>query len=91
MSSEPLLDTYYARDRRVYNGALCSDLQREVDHASALERRMKKAEPEASCVYFPAEGKYLTFVRHKELTGNFHEEKQVALIEAIEVLEGENT
>lgn len=83
------LEPYYASDRRCYNGALCSDLQREADRIAALEKRMKKAEPSASCSYFPKEGKFLTFVRFLELTGKFHTCKQIALIEAIQILEKE--
>jgi hypothetical protein len=83
------LEPYYASDRRCYNGAFCSDLQREADRIDALEKRMKKAEPSASCTYFPMEGKYMTFVRFLELTGKFHTCKQSALIEAIQALEKE--
>lgn len=86
------LTTYRATDRRVYEGALCSDMQRERKHTQALETRMEKADPTARCTYFPSEG-YLVFVCKeldgppRELTGKFHENKQEALIEAIEVLE----
>jgi hypothetical protein len=96
------LEPYYASDRRCYNGAFCSDLQREADRTDALEKRMKESDPSASCTYFPAEGKYMTFVntkvpdgpykgfdRPKQLTGKFHTCKQSALIEAIQVLEKE--
>jgi hypothetical protein len=92
---------YYASDRRCYNGAFCSDLQREADRTDALEKRMKESDPSATCTYFPAEGKYMVFVDKKiqsgpfkgnksprELTGNFYRHKQQALIEAIQVLEG---
>jgi hypothetical protein len=95
------LEPYYASDRRCYNGAFCSDLQREADRIAALEKRMKASDPSASCTYFPAGGKYLVFVNKKiqsgpykgfdtpkQLTGNFYHCKQSALIEAIQVLEG---
>jgi len=83
------LTTYRARDRRVYNGAFCSDMQREVNHTKYLEDRMKKADPSSSCTYFPMQGKYLVFTNTiKILTNNFHESKQEALIEAIIILEG---
>ena len=93
------LTTYRATDRRVYNGAPCSDMSREWAHTDALEKRMKQADPTASCTYFPMEGKFLVFINSnllenpglvgppRELTGNFHADKQEALIEAIFVLE----
>lgn len=94
------LSAYRATDRRVYNGAPCSDMAREWAHTDALEKRMKDADPTAHCTYFPWEGKFLVFINSnilenpglegppRELTGNFHEDKQDALIEAIRVLEG---
>ena len=82
------LEPYHASDRRCYDGALCSDLQRQVDRTDALEKRMKASNPEASCTYFPMEDKFMVFVKHRQLTGNFYRHKQHALIEAIQVLEG---
>lgn len=85
-----MLQPYRARDRRVYNGAPCSDMMREWKHSDYLEERMKKADPTASCTYFPAEGKYLVFVNSnilenpdlegppRVLTGNFYANKQEA-------------
>lgn len=87
------LQTYRATDRRVFQGAPCSDMQRERDRTDGLESRMKTAEPTATCTYFPMEGKYMTFFKPDpdgtwyEVTGNFHENKQEALIEAIRILE----
>jgi len=95
-----MLIPYRASDRRVYNGAPCSDMSREWAHTDALENRMQEADPTASCTYFPMEGKYLVFTNTgilknpnlkgppKILTNNFHESKQEALIEAVHVLEG---
>jgi hypothetical protein len=60
-----------------------------VDRTVALEKRMKAANPEASCIFFPAEEKFMTFVKHRQITGNFYSCKQAALIEAIQVLEGD--
>jgi hypothetical protein len=97
------LTTYTASDRRVYNGAPCSDMNKEWKHTADLEKRMKKADPTAACTYFPAEGKYLVFVNSnlmknpnligppKILTNNFHSNKQEALIEAITILEQNQT
>jgi len=93
------LTTYRASDRRVYNGALCSDMRREQDHTEYLLKRMKEADPTVRCTYFPMEGKFLVFTNSNmlenpdlkgppvKLTGNFHSSKQEALIEAITVLE----
>jgi hypothetical protein len=73
-------------------------MRREFAHIEDLESRMKAADPSARCTYFPVEGKYLVATncdllnpKHvgapKILTGNFHQSKQQALIEAIQVLE----
>lgn len=92
------LTKYIASDRRVYNGALCSDMQRQFNRTKELENLMKSLDKTASCTYFPLEGKYLVFTNTnilenkdlegppKILTNNFHKCKQDALIEAIEVL-----
>ena len=46
---------HHATDRRVYNGALCSDMQREQDSI----KQLKKLLPDnAQCTYFPMEGKW---------------------------------
>lgn len=87
MTSRAELTPYYARDRRVYNGALCSDMEREEAHIKALDLRMKQAHPEARAVYFPAEGKFLVFIGIRMLTCTFHECQQRAMIEAIRILE----
>ena len=96
------LVTYRASDRRVYNGALCSDMEREQQHTRALEERMKAANPSARCTYFPMEGMFLVFTNANLLenpdlvgppvilTNNMHYSKQAALIEAILVLESNN-
>ncbi len=91
---------YKAIDRRVYNGTLCPDMQRERNHTEYLIERMRKADKTSSCTYFPMEGQFLTFTNSnilenpdlkgspKILTGNFWPSKQEALIEAIRILEG---
>jgi len=95
------LEPYHARDRRVYNGALCTDMQKEADRIKYLEERLKKADHTARVTFFPAPGPdygYLVSTNAnlldpnhkgvpKDVTGNFHWDKQDALIEAIEVLE----
>lgn len=57
---EPVI--HYATDRRCYNGAYCSDLQRELDSLKAVEAAIRRVEPSYRCCYFPGEGKYLSFV-----------------------------
>jgi hypothetical protein len=93
------LEPYYASDRRVYYGAPCSDMQRELDREEALFKKMRTLDRTSSCTYFPVEGKHLVFTNSnllenpdlqgppRELTGNFHTCRQQALIEAITVLE----
>jgi hypothetical protein len=83
-----MLEAYHATDRRVYNGALCSDMQREAERLKELTARLKQVAPGASCTYFPVEQKYMTFVDNKPVTGNFFFNRQLAIIEAIAVLEG---
>ena len=93
------LVSYQASDRRVYNGAPCSDMKREWNHTDNLEKMLRKLDATASCTYFPMEGKYLVFTNSnllenpdligppQVLTGQFHIRKQEALIEAIGVLQ----
>lgn len=81
------LETYYASDRRVYDGAICSDMRGESEHTAMLEKRLKKADPTAHCTYFPMGGKYLVFVGYKQLSKQFHGDRQTALIDAIQTLE----
>lgn len=83
------LEPYYAYDRRCYDGAPCSDLQREWDQTEALEKRMKKANPLAFVTYFPVEGKWeaATSEKYQSITGRAFYCKQMALIDAIEFLE----
>lgn len=101
MVSVPL-EPYRASDRRVYNGAPCSDMSREWKRTEDLFARMREADPTSSCTYFPMERKYLVFTNSnllenpdlegppRELTGKMHHNKQDALIEAIKVLEADN-
>ncbi len=87
------LTTYRATDRRVYQGALCSDMERQVQHTENLLKRLRQTSPTATCTYFPVEGKFMVFHKPdpertwREVTSNFHECKQSAIIEAIQTLE----
>lgn len=96
-----VLTKYTATDRRVYNGALCSDMKKEADHLKYLEERLLQVDPTARVTFFPGAGPDYGYrvvtnadlynPNHKGIpipvTGNFHWNKQDALIEAIEVLE----
>jgi hypothetical protein len=96
---DTLLTPYHATDRRVYWGANCSDMQREADHVKALVKRMRDLDPTTNCIYFPLEARFLVFTNTnllkfphlegppRELTGNFHDCIQLAVIEAIQFLE----
>ena len=81
-----LPELYYANDRRCYNGAMCSDLQKEIGSKEVIFNEIKKSYPNYSCTYFPLEGKYLSFLKHKQLTGNMFEDKGQCLLEAWRVL-----
>lgn len=78
-----------ATDRRCYNEAMCSNLQREVDSEKEILRQLKKVEPEFSCTYFPMEKKYLTFIKYRTLTDNFHSSLGEAILEAWDLITGE--
>jgi len=83
--------TYYATDRRVYNGALCSDMQRQQDHTNALLAKLVELEPDAFCTYFPQEDKWDVSRRsdYKSIIPSLIAGKQEAIIAAIEILEDE--
>ena len=78
--NEPYL--HYATDRRCYNGAMHSDLEREASTRQDLFSEIRGQHPDYFCTYFPAEGKYMSFIKYKELTGNFFEDKGQCLLEA---------
>ncbi len=77
---------HYATDRRCYNGAMCSDLQREIGSREKILAEIKKEFPEYSCTYFPMEGKYLSFLKYDILTNTMWEDKGQCLLEAWRVL-----
>jgi len=83
------LDTYYATDRRVYWGALSSDMQRELDHTSALLAKLTELAPDAFCTYFPREGKWDVSRKsnYRSIIPSLISGKQEAIITAIEILE----
>jgi hypothetical protein len=84
-------ETYYATDRRVYNGALCSDMQRQEDHTEALLARLVELEPDAFCTYFPMEGKWNVSRSsdYKSIIPSLVYGKQEAIITAIRILEAQ--
>jgi hypothetical protein len=65
---------------------MCSDLEKEVSTRQNLFEKIKEVCPDYSCTYFPAEGKHMSFVKYKELTGNFFEDKGQCLLEAWRIL-----
>jgi hypothetical protein len=83
-------ELHYATDRRCYNGAFCDDLQREVNSKINVLRIIQAKHPEYSCTYFPMEGKYLSFLKYQELSGNMFEDKGQCLLEAWNILIKEN-
>lgn len=81
--------TYHAKDRRCFDGAPCPDLQKEISHTRALQRRLRRADPRAHCVHFPAGNCYQVLTGEPvHVTGNSHADLQEALVEAILKLEG---
>ena len=81
---EPKL--HYAKDRRCYDGAMCSDLQRELDSKEVIFNEIKESYPDYHCTYFPAEGKFLSFLKCKILTNNMFEDRGKCLLEAWRIL-----
>ena len=86
-------ELHYAYDRRCYNGAMCSDLQKEHVSKDNILKQIKKARPDYRCTYFPVEDKYLSFIYKTEyvpiqLTGNMFEDKGQCLLEAWIILVG---
>ena len=53
---------HIATDRRCYDGAYCSDLQREIDSRVSFINLIKEKYKDFRCTYFPLEGKYMAFV-----------------------------
>ena len=84
MADEPVL--HYATDRRCYNGACCSDLQREIDSRENIFKTIKSAHPDYQCVYFPMEGKYLSFMKYREF-GEMYTDRGECLLAAWKYLE----
>lgn len=86
--NEPEL--HYATDRRCYNGAFCSDLQREINSREELEKQIKAVHPEFRCTYFPAEGKHMAFVfEYKTLTNVMFADRGQCLLQAWRILVGQ--
>jgi len=83
---EPIL--HYATDRRCYNGALCSDLQRELDSQNNILKAIEKEYPEFSCTYFPGDGKYLAFLKYKQLSEHMYSDRGQCLLDAWRMLLG---
>jgi ubiquinone/menaquinone biosynthesis C-methylase UbiE len=82
--NEPEL--HYATDRRCYNGAFSSDMERQFKSQDDIVKQIQIEYPEFSVVYFPLEDKYLSFVQYDMVTNNFHDDKGQCLLEAWRVL-----
>jgi len=74
-------DYYKATDRRVYNGALCSDMKKEQDSLSKLER--KAAKLGARATYFPMEGKWSVWSDFRRVS-DMYSDKGAALVEFLD-------
>jgi hypothetical protein len=66
-------EVHYATDRRCYNGALSTDLRKEVESTRNLRIQIEAVEPEFDTCYFPMEGKYSGWVGNKQIT-DMHED-----------------
>ena len=72
------MHTYHtATDRRVYNGAPCSDMQREHDSLASLVAEAAKRGARAT--YFPMEEVWSVWVNNREV-GKLHATKGDALV-----------
>ena len=83
-------ELHFATDRRCYNGALCSDLQREVNSRESIRKQIKEKYPNFRTCYFPTEGKYLAHLCYDSVTGNMHVSLGECLLEAWDKLIGKN-
>lgn len=72
---------YTATDRRVYNGELCSDMQREMESIERLKGEAAKLG--ARCTYFPLEGKWSVWRNLKQVSAS-HDDIGAALVEFLD-------
>jgi hypothetical protein len=88
-------EIHYATDRRVYNGALCRDMQRAADSVDSAWKALQKLEPAVKATYFPMPpAGWMVSIRHEtdtrlwfdELTTVMHWDKGSAILEAWDVL-----
>ena len=68
---------------------MSSDLQKEMNSKANILKAIQKISPDYRCVYFPMEGKFLSFVKHKELTGKMFNDEGDCLLEAWEIIVNE--
>ena len=89
------LQPYYATDRRIYNGAPCSDMRRQWNREEEILKELRRLEPRAWMTYFPQEGFWSAAYWDKDdkfcdiPTPDFGC-KQTAMLAAIEYLEERN-
>lgn len=81
-------DWHRATDRRCYDGACCSDLQRELDSVDELVKELQALG--GSVCYFPAGGHWMAFKGYRLLNELEYSEKGDACVAGIEILEQES-
>lgn len=72
---------HIATARRVYNGAPCSDMQKELDSVAALQSKAVRFN--AYTIYFPMENKWSVWIGNKQVS-KFHTEEGDALVEFLD-------
>mgnify|MGYP006282763901 CR=1 FL=1 len=81
-------ELHYATDRRCYNGAMCSDLQREIDSQNRILKEIREQYPNFRICYFPVEGAYSAHLCYKEVSGNMFQDRGQCLLESWRILIG---
>lgn len=84
-------EIHYATDRRVYNGALCSDLQREAESKDNIRKKILEKYPKFRTCHFPQGGGWLAHLCYDDVSGNFHHDLGDCLLEAWDILIGNTT
>lgn len=73
---------------RCYDGCPDSEYQAYLDARAAADKRLAAANPNARCVYFPMEEKFLVFVGYHSI-GEMHFDKIAAIDAAIRIMQDE--
>jgi len=75
-------EVHYAKGRRCYNGALSTDLKKEIDSKASMLNKIKEQHPGFSITYFPAGAQWMSFINHLPLTGYFCGDEVECLLDA---------